>query len=54
MTTYIFCKNCNQKFKSPIQVKNLENPDVNFQNVPSNCPLCGQSMELKKEDMFNE
>lgn len=54
MTTYIMCKNCNKKFKSPIQVEDLNNPGVGIENVSLTCPLCFQPMVLNKEDMINE
>jgi len=54
MTTYIMCKNCNKRFESPIQVKNLDNPGISIENMSLTCPLCFQPMVLNKEDMFNE
>lgn len=54
MTTYIVCKNCNQRFASPIQVENLDNPGISIENVTITCLICFRSMALKKEDMFNE
>ena len=54
MTTYLVCKNCNQRFESPIQVENLDNPGFDIQNITLTCPICFKSMVLRKEDMFNE
>ena len=39
MTTYLFCKNCNQKFKSPIQVKNIENPILDWDKFTFSGPF---------------
>jgi len=56
MTTYIICKNkkCGHKFKSPIQVANLESEKIEIQNVVISCPKCGQEMIIEKRDLFNE
>ena len=52
MTTYVICKNCNGKFKSPIQVENL---DTNIlQGNITICPLCNKETTYGNENMINE
>ena len=52
MTTFVICKNCGKKFKSPIQVVNLEKNVV--ENNYVDCPHCNKQTLTEKDNMVNE
>ena len=56
MTTYIICDNsqCGKKFKSPIQVANLEAQQLEINGVKTKCPHCGTITLVEKRNMVNE
>ena len=51
MTTFVICDSCGEKFKSPIQVSNLETTPVEGNRV--NCPHCGQTTLAENRNMIN-
>ena len=53
MTTYVICDKCGKKFRSEIQIGNLETNIVPDDN-PQNCPHCGETILTGKGNMINE
>ena len=53
MTTYVMCDNCGKKFKSPIQVANLE-AQLEISGNKTKCPHCGNITLVEKRNMINE
>ena len=53
MTTYVICFNCGKKFKSQIQIANLESQkEIKVNN--ERCPHCGKITLAEKRNMINE
>lgn len=52
MTTYVICDKCRKKFRSEIQIENLETNIVPDDN-PQNCPHCGETILTGKRNMIN-
>lgn len=55
MTTYVICDNpeCGKKFRSPIQVTNLET-QREISGNKTQCPHCGIITLIEKRNMVNE
>ena len=53
MTTYVICDKCGKKFRSEIQIGNLETNIVPNDN-PQYCPHCGETILIGKRNMINE
>jgi len=53
MTTYVICDKCGERFRSEIQISNLETNIVPDDN-PQNCPHCGETILTGKGNMINE
>ncbi len=52
MTTYVICDNCSGRFKSPIQVQNLETNTIKGNRTK--CPLCHEETLIENRNMINE
>ncbi len=52
MTTFVLCDKCGKKFRSGIQIGNLEtNP---ARDNPQPCPHCGEIILTGTNNMINE
>ncbi len=52
MTTYVICDNCKEKFKSPIQITNLET--ATLRGNTTICPLCHKETLIENRNVVNE
>lgn len=50
--TYIICRNCGEKFESPIQVPNLNITKIEKNTIT--CPFCNKETLIGNDNMVNE